>query len=201
MERFDLLHFIHKALRHAMLTFNIASGRTDFSDPDAVMELSASWSQLRDNLGNHAKHEDELMFPLLRDRAPGEPRSPYGWDGEVDGLHDDHGRIQRLEAELDELLAQIDKTSEPTTRRVLGREFHRSIQRYTAMCLLHFDDEERHFMPRVWALYDDGELVHVFEQVMATIGPEERQYGIAHMTEALDPVELDEVRARMSPPS
>jgi hypothetical protein len=36
---------------------------------------------------------------------------------------------------------------------------------------------------------------------MATIGPEERQYGIAHMTEALDPVELDEVRARMSPPS
>jgi hypothetical protein len=69
------------------------------------------------------------------------------------------------------------------------------------MCLLHFDDEERHFMPRVWALYDDDELVHVFEQVMATIGPEERQYGIAHMTEALDPVELDEVRARMSPPS
>ena len=36
MERFDLLHNIHKALRHAMLTFNLESGRTDFSDPEAV---------------------------------------------------------------------------------------------------------------------------------------------------------------------
>lgn len=198
MERFDLLHFIHKALRHAILTFNIESGRTDFSDPDAVVGLAASWSELCENLGNHARHEDELMFPLLSDRAPGEPRSPNGWEGEVDGLHDDHVRIKRLETELDELLARIEK--EPaTTRRVLGREFHRSIQRYTAMALLHFDDEERHFMTRVWALYDDEELVRVFEQVMATIGPEEREYGIAHMTEALDPVELDEVRARMSP--
>jgi hypothetical protein len=141
------------------------------------------------------------MFPLLRDRAPGEPRSPNGWEGEVEGLHDDHVRIQRLEAEMDELLGRIDEAPEPATRRLLGREFHRSVQRYTAMCLLHFDDEERHFMPRVWALYDDEELVHVFEQVMATIGPEEREYGIAHMTEALDPVELDEVRARMSPTS
>jgi hemerythrin-like domain-containing protein len=199
MERFDLLHFIHKALRHAMLTFNIESGRTDFSDPDAVVGLTESWSQLCENLGNHAKHEDELMFPLLRDRAPGEPRSPNGWEGEVDGLHVDHQRIKRLESELDELLARIEKEPEPTIRRVLGREFHRSIQRYTAMCLLHFDDEERHFMTRVWALYDDEELIRVFEQVMATLGPEEREYGIAHMTEALNPVELDEVRARMSP--
>jgi hypothetical protein len=69
------------------------------------------------------------------------------------------------------------------------------------MCLLHFDDEERHFMARVWALYDDEELVRVFERVMAAIGPEERQYGMAHMTEALDPVELDELRARMPPDS
>lgn len=137
------------------------------------------------------------MFPLLRDRSPGEPRAPYGWEGEVDGLHEDHARIKRLEAEIDELLGRIEQAPEPSTRRLLGREFHRSIQRYTAMCLLHFDDEERHFMTRVWALYDDEELFRIFERVMATIGPEERQYGMAHMTEALDPIELEEMRARM----
>lgn len=201
MERFDLLHFIHKALRHAMLMFNIESGRTDFSDRDAVKALAASWSELRENLGHHAMHEDEIMFPLLRERAPGEPRDPYGWEGEVDGLYDDHARIQRLEAEMDELLARIEQTPEPGTRRLLGREFHRSIQRYTAMCLLHFDDEERRYMARVWALYDDEELVRIFERVMAAIGPEERQYGMTHMSEALDTVELDELRARMPPDS
>lgn len=97
MERFDLLHSIHKALRHAMLTFDIDSGRTDFSDPAAVEALSASWSQLRENLGHHAEHEDQIMFALLRERAPGEPRDPYGWGGEVDGLHEDHVRIHQIE--------------------------------------------------------------------------------------------------------
>ena len=199
MERFDLLHNIHKALRHAMLTFNIESGRTDFSDPDAVSALAVSWSQLRENLGHHATHEDEIMFPLLRDRAPGEPRDPFGWEGEVDGLSDDHVRIQRLEADMDKLLARIEEAPAPETRRLLGREFHRSIQRYTAMCLLHFDDEERRYMPRVWALYDDDELVDTFQRVMATIGPEERQYAMGHMIEALDPLEL--LRGRMLPNS
>ncbi len=197
MERFDLLHVIHKALRHAILTFNIESGRTDFADPDAVKRLAASWSELRENLGHHASHEDEIIFPLLSDRAPGEPRQPFGWGDELDGLLEDHTRIHRLEDQLSSLLEQIGRTSEPVTQRVLGREFHRSTQRYTAMCLLHFDDEERHFMPRVWALYDDPELVAVFDRVMATISSEEREYGFAHMTEALDPVELEELQTRL----
>jgi hypothetical protein len=69
------------------------------------------------------------------------------------------------------------------------------------MCLLHFDDEERRFMPRVWAPYDDDELVDTFARVMAVIGPEEWQYAMGHMTEALNPVELEELRARMPPNS
>ncbi len=137
------------------------------------------------------------MFPLLRDRAPGEPREPFGWEGEVNALEEDHIRIQQLETEMDKLLVRIDEAAEPATRQLLGREFHRSIQRYKAMCLLHFDDEERHFMPRMCALYDDKELVATFEQVMASVGPEERQYVTDHMTQGLNPVELEELWARV----
>jgi hemerythrin-like domain-containing protein len=197
MERFDLLHSIHKALRHAMLTFNIESGRTDFSDAQAVDALRESWAQLRDNLGQHARHEDEIMFPLLSDRAPGEPRDPFGWEGEVEALEEEHKRIGQLETELDKLLARIEEAPEPSTQRLLGREFHRSIHRYTAMALLHFDDEERHYMPRMWSLYSDEELIATFEQIMAQVTVQERQYVMDHMTQALDPVELAELRARV----
>jgi len=38
----DLLHFIHKALRHAMLTTNLESGRVDYADPDATRAAVAS---------------------------------------------------------------------------------------------------------------------------------------------------------------
>lgn len=187
MERFDLLHTVHKALRHAMLTVDIESGRTDFADPDAVSALATTWSRLRENLGHHAEHEDEIIFPLLRDRAP----------GEVDELYEDHRGIQRIEAEMDALLERITNEQDPAVRRLLGREFHRSMQRYTATCLLHFDDEERHFMPRVWMLYEDRELVEAFERVMASVTPDEREYVMGHMAQALDPAELEEMRRRM----
>jgi len=99
---------------------------------------------------------------------------------------------------MDDVLRSVKDEQDPMTRRLLGREFHRTVQRYTAMCLLHFDDEERHFMPRIWSLYDDGELHRTYDRVMAAVGPEEREFGMRHMMDALDPVELDEVRARLA---
>ena len=198
MERFDLLHSIHKALRHAMLTFNLESGRTNFGDAASIAALRESWSALRTNLAHHAAHEDEIIFPLLRARAPGEPRHPYGWDDEIDALGDDHLKIQRLESEMNTLLCSVEDATDTATRRLLGREFHRAVPRYTAMCLLHFDDEERHFMPRVWTLYDDGELVRCFDRVMSVIGPEERDYAMRHMMQALDPVEIEELQERLA---
>ena len=188
MQRIDLLRFIHKALRHAMLTTNVESGRVDYADADATKRLEEAWILLRENLGHHAAHEDEIIFPLLDARAP----------GESDRLRHDHEVIQQLEADMSALLGRLSTESDADLRRLLGSEFHRSMQRYTAVCLSHFDDEERHLMPRLWALYDDDELAASFGRIMATIEPEERNYAMAHMNEALDPVELEEMRVRLA---
>ena len=188
MERLDLLHFIHKALRHAMLTTNLESGRVDYADADATEYIDAAWRQLRENLANHARHEDEIIFPLLDARAP----------GETDGLKDDHVTIHKLEGEMTRLLDRLSAETDAGLRRQLGCEFHRSMQRFTAVCLSHFDDEERHFMPRLWALYDDEALGAAFGRIMAVIEPAERDYAMAHMNEALDPVEREELQQRMA---
>jgi hemerythrin superfamily protein len=187
MERVDLLHFIHKALRRAMLTTNVESGRVDYADADATKRIDEAWSLLCANLGHHAHHEDEIIFPLLQACAP----------GEADQLTHDHEVIHALEGGMTALLDRLAGEPDPGTRRLLGREFHRSMQHYTAVCLTHFDDEERHLMPRLWALYDDDALEAAFGRIMATVGPEERDYTMAQMSEALDPVELAAVRARM----
>ena len=186
MERIDLLHFIHKALRHAMLTTNIESGRADYADDDDTKRVDEAWTGLCENLGHHAQHEDEIIFPLLDVRAP----------GETDKLVHDHEVIHRLEAGMNDLMDRLSGESDPDVRRLLGREFHRSMQRFTAECLSHFDDEERHLMPRLWAVYDDAALEAAFGRIMAMIEPEERAYATAHMQEALDPVELEAVRQR-----
>jgi hemerythrin superfamily protein len=188
MERLDLLRFIHKALRHAMLTTNLESGRANYADADATRRLDEAWMQLRENLGHHASHEDLIIFPLLDARAPGESR---------DFKHD-HEVIQQLEADMSDLFDRLNSTTDAELRRLLGREFHRSMQRYTAVCLSHFDAEERQLMPRLWALYDDDELAAAFGQIMATVEPAEREYTMAHMSQALDPAELETLRLRIA---
>ena len=187
MQRIDLLQLIHKALRHAMFTTNLESGRVDYADADATKRVEEAWNQLRENLGHHAQHEDEIIFPLLDARAP----------GEADGLKHDHTVIHALEADMSALLDRL--RAEPSTdlRRLLGREFHRSMQPFTAACLSHFDEEERHLMPRLWALYTDDELQAAFGRIMAVIELEEREYATAHMNEALDPVELQALQQRI----
>jgi hypothetical protein len=187
VERIDLLRFIHKALRHAILAINVESGRVDYADADEAKRLDEAWNELRENLAHHALHEDTIIFPLLDARAP----------GETAGLKHDHRVIQALEVEMSGLLDQLGAESTTDLRRLLGDEFHRSMQRYTALCLSHFDDEERHLMPRLWALYTDGELQAAFGRVMAMIGLEEREYATVHMTEALNPIELQALRERI----
>ena len=188
MERTDLLHFIHKALRHAILTTNLESGRVDYADADATKRLDESWGLLRENLGHHAHHEDEFIFPLLDARSP----------GEAAGLKQDHESIQQLESDMSDLVERLSNETGADVRRLLGNELHRAIQHYTTVCLSHFDDEERHLMPRLWALYDDAALEAAYGQIMAVIGPDEREYAVTHMRDALDPVELEALQQRIA---
>jgi Hemerythrin HHE cation binding domain len=187
MERIDLLHFIHKALRHAMFTANVESGRADYADADTTKRVDETWHLLCENLGHHARNENAIIFPMLETLAP----------GEAAGLFHDHEVIHELEVAMSDLLDRLSAETDANLRRLLGREFHRSMQHYTAVCLSHFDDEERHLMPRLWALYDDDALEAAFGRIMATVGPEEREFTMAHMNDALNPQELVALRARM----
>jgi len=188
VQRIDLLQFIHKALRHAILTTNLESGRVDYADADATRRIHDAWTRLRENIAHHADHEDEFIFPLLDARSP----------GEAAGLKRDHEMIQTLEADMSDLVERLSTETDANVRRLLGSEFHRAMQHYTTVCLSHFDDEERHLMPRLWALYDDDALEAAYGQIMATIGPAEQEYAITHMRQALDPVELQALEQRIA---
>jgi murein DD-endopeptidase MepM/ murein hydrolase activator NlpD len=169
-----------------MRTTNVESGRVDDADTEATKRFDDEWTHLHENLGRHAQHEDTIIFPLLQLRAP----------GEADQLGHDHELIHDVEEQMTGLLDRLEAESDPSVRRLFGREFHRSMQQFTAMCLSHFDDEERHLMPRLGALYDDDALEAAFGQILATVGPDERDYTMVHMRDSLDPEELDELKAR-----
>lgn len=187
MDRRDLFTMIHKALRHALLGLNIQAGKTDYGDLAAVAEFRTAWNQVRKSLGEHSKHEDDYIWPLLNRRAP----------GEADPLYEEHVEIHAFEAQLDDHFQRLLAEPDVEKRRIMGQEFYRAMQRFTARCLTHFDNEERLVLPRLWALCDDGELDAAFASIISSIDPEEMAYERSHMIEALDPVELAQLRAGM----
>lgn len=183
MERVDLFTMIHKALRHALLQLNIEAGRTDYGDLAAVETLRTNWNRARKALGEHSEHEDGFIWPLLNRRAP----------GEADHLYVEHEEIHAYESQMEKHLRRLMDEPVVEKRRLMGAEFYRAMQRFTARCLTHFDDEEKLVLPRLWVLCDDDELQRAFVSIISSIDPEELAYERAHMMEAIDPVE----RARL----
>ena len=188
MERDDLFTTIHKGLRHAMFEVGLQAGRTDYADTASVDELRGAWDSLHSALGGHSRHEDEYIFKLLSDREP----------GGADDLYKDHIRIH---ADADLIDAQFDRIAgEARTARwrMLGLELYRALQRFTASCLVHFDEEETYLLARIWALCDDREIADARAAFMATIGPEEMQYDVQHMLLAADPQEVEMLEGRIA---
>ena len=179
MERDDLFTVIHKGLRHAIFEVNVRAGATDYADATAVAELQESWQRLHAALSGHSRHEDEYVFALVGDRVPGGTRQ----------LTEEHVRIHGQAALIAEQFARIVAEPRAEKRRMLGLELYRALQRFTAACLVHFDEEETQLLARIWALCDDTEIAETRAAFMATIGPEEMQYDVEHMLEAVDPVE------------
>jgi len=185
LDRFDLFTMIHKGLRHALLELNVQAGRIDYGDPAAVAELARAWQRARGALGGHSRHEDDHIWPLLSTRSP----------GEADHLYVEHEEIHAFEAKMDEHLRHLAAMSDDAQRRMLGLEFYRSMQRFTALCLTHFDKEERSVLPRLWALCSDEELRDALASIMKEIDEDERAYEFEHMLESVDPTERARLQA------
>lgn len=179
MERDDLFTTIHKGLRHAIFEVNMRAGATDYADVDAVAELQQRWEALHTALGGHSRHEDEYVFALLGDRVP----------GGTEALTEEHVRIHAAADGITAQFARIAAESRDDKRRMLGLELYRALQRFTAACLVHFDEEETDLLARIWALCDDAEIADTRAAFMATIGPEEMRFDVEHMLAAVDPLE------------
>ncbi len=177
--RFDFYTATHKGQRRRLFDFAGQVGTTDFADPDQVDAVGQELQDIKRMLLNHAKHENRIIHPFLRDRFPEEAEF-------LDGEHDD------LQTHLVELEAYFDDiTSDPCDLmqcRLFGREFYRALQRFIARYLDHMDEEERTMM-HLWQSCTLDELKDVVARLRASMTPEEEQEELRYMLPALTPFE------------
>ncbi|HEY7071902.1 MAG TPA: hemerythrin domain-containing protein [Acidimicrobiales bacterium] len=185
MERDDLYTLIHKVLRKGLFDLCVRAGTTDYGDPAAVKELDAAWHRFDLFLRSHSAHERDLIHPALGALDPGGTEV-------VDAEHDRvHELLDRVEAQLAAIAAEQDAT----VARRRGLELYRALNRLAGTALPHFDAEETELMPRLWALLSDAQIAAIRGAIMGSIRPEEAAYTVELAAGALNPQELEMIRA------
>ncbi len=148
----------HKGLRHLLGKFALAAGRTDYADPVELAALRDLAHRVQTLLEEHARNEDDVIFPLLEAKVPGATAA----------LHADHGV---LDASLESIVARLDEM-DGTQSREDAHALYLDVTEFQARYLLHLVREERDFEPELWPHYSDDELRAGEAVIAQTMSPE-----------------------------
>jgi hypothetical protein len=178
---FDLYAPIHKAIRHCMQSTLVQLGRCDVSDATDLAEAIAQVREMIAMLEAHLDLENRFVHTaVIARRADALGR-----------LADDHEHHERSFAVILRDTDLLERTTaEPVAART-GR-LHRlylAVSRFVADNLLHMAVEETELNPVLWQLFTDDELRAIYQQVIASEGPETLGRTTRWLVPALAPEE------------
>lgn len=186
--RFDLYRNIHKGLRVMLFDLIQKSGRTDYTEPEAVASLIGATQDIFELLESHAHTENTYIMPLLRKIAP-----QLAWD--FDAAHED--QEARLPGLL-EALERIDPSSPEAARQ--GHRFNVQLSRIAGELLTHMADEELELNPALWSQATDETLAEIEHQIVGSIPPDKMMRYLRWMVPSMNPREREEFAAMLPPP-
>lgn len=148
----------HKGIRHLLGQFALMAGRTDYTDPAELAGLRDMAHRVLTLLEEHARNEDDVIFPMLEAKSPGATAS----------LHADH---DLLDASLESIVVRLD-SMDGTQSREEAHALYLDVTEFQAKYLLHLVREEREFEPTLWPYYSDDELRAGEAVIAQTMSPE-----------------------------
>jgi len=148
----------HKGIRHLLGQFSLVAGRTDYDDPQELGVLRSLAHRVLTLLEEHARNEDDVIFPLLEAKEPGSTAA----------LHADHAV---LDASLASIVSRLDAMDGSQTRED-AHAVYLDVTEFQARYLLHLVREEHDFEPRLWPHYSDDELRAAEAVIAQTMSPE-----------------------------
>ena len=148
----------HKGIRHLLGQFALVAGRTDYTDPAELAELREVAHRVLTLLEEHARNEDDVIFPLLDAKNPGASAL----------LHADH---DLLDASLESIVARLDAMDGMQSREE-AHALYLDVTEFQAKYLLHMVSEERDFEPMLWSHYSDDELRAGEAVIAQTMSPD-----------------------------
>lgn len=170
----DLFTNVHKGIRRALFSACVDLGR---ADGDAERERAAR-TQLIDALhfvAHHGENEDQLLLPLLRERAP-------------EAL----ARLSGAHAVLDRARAALLTEQSTSTLYLAACAF-------TAQYLAHMDEEEHSLEPLIRQALSIDQMLEFGRLSVARTAPQDQRMMLSWMLPAMTPADVGAFLARLPP--
>lgn len=165
---------IHKAIRGQFARLVIQAGKTTYTETTEVVGLYENTLKLQSFLRNHARREDEILHPVLR-----ELKFP-----EMGRLDKEHAQSDEEICRLVDIIAKINADCLRGTKDSLpekGDDFYLSLSDYTSMYFRHMHHEETRIMSFLWSKKTDNEIMALHRAMQASITSKEALDTIPEM--------------------
>jgi hypothetical protein len=179
-QRPDLFAQIHKGIRALLYSLGSDVQKTDCTDPAAAARLCARLDHDFAMLGEHAAHEDAVVFPVLAECAPGVALA----------LEAQHGELHRAEDAARDAVAALLASQTESERRASGIAIMRAVHMLIGRQLFHMNEEETTAMPVLHQHFTDEELAGLHASILARISPERQREWNELMFSAMHDTEV-----------
>lgn len=174
--RHDLYGTIHRALRRAETELLARLGALDTADDAAVAAMIGDVRRLLVLARFHLVDENEHIHTALEAVRPGATAA----------FAHDHEEHERSFAEIEAMLARIERSS-GATRRNLVKALYLRYTRFVADDFAHMLEEETELQPLLQSVFSDAELAAIEGAIVASIPPGVMLDFIRIMMPAIDP--------------
>lgn len=164
---------VHRCVRNALYSINVAVGSTNYEDPKALKALQTQVNDVFAFLRAHAINEEVNIHPFVQKCGAG-----------LERLEEAHAVFGRDIDAMDEKMNAIVRMS-PKERAVAGPELYRQLARFIAAYLLHLDDEEYVILPVLMSTFPFDELNSVKMGLIRQIPPGEWPTQIRYQMPAM----------------
>ena len=162
MPRFDVLGPIHKGMRNGLSKLQFKASQLNFSDVEAVKNLTNDLRSMLEILDTHAAGEDKFLFPLLEKIN----------NVVFNILSDEHAGLEKVQENLLIQLTGISMKKEVSDREELGTIFVKDLNDFIAHYFIHLQTEELKAIPELYKSYGDPELIQAVGKFASVTPPE-----------------------------
>lgn len=162
MVRQDLFTLIHKGLRTLMYSIGSAVQSADFSDTTSLPAFVDDIGHALELLEQHARDEDQFVFPPLAAHAP----------QLVSRAQEQHREIDRKIGAFRTSLQVLAAEPDPLRRVELGEGMNLQLNELLAFYLSHLCFEENVLLPASWEAFTDDEIMAIRGSIQDSMPPE-----------------------------